>query len=88
MRSPWRSSSFRKQVFVWTRRAGIFAMVVGCWELAGSIDLWSMGDPPDPGQVTRWLASVIIGFVIWYRLRDIEDEIQEEATPPTPSRHG
>jgi len=66
-------------IYVWTRRLAIFGMVVGVWEALGCFEEWRLGSESDIRELGFWAVSAAVGFMIWYRLRDIESEMSEKA---------
>lgn len=70
----------KTRVYVWTRRVGIFAMVTGFWDAAHWIGAWSEGVVDPVGDLSNQLMRAGIGLLIWYRLRNTEDQARAKTT--------
>lgn len=78
-RSPWPSLVLKTQFFVWTRRVIIFYMCVGLWEMNRLRYRWGLNPESDSWDLRFWGALALMCFVVWYRLRNIEAEIRDQA---------
>ena len=83
-RSPWPSAALKTRVYVWTRRVGIWGMVVGAWETIRVLDRWGLDSGSETRDLFFWGAHALIGFILWYRLRNIEAEIRDQAGARAP----
>jgi hypothetical protein len=71
--------TIKRHVYVWTRRAGIFAANGAAWQIIASLLGYDAGVDELLEALRDWGPGVLVGFVIWYRLRNAESEFAEEA---------
>ena len=69
------------RLYVWSRRSGIWSMVVGAWEVIGWLEGWRLGSPSEIRDLIFWITIGLIGFFIWYRLRNVESESRGRSAP-------